>query len=98
MGIEQIEERFGASGYKSFRQAGRLDQNVNVLNQIVGRIRCPSVCPSALSRVEVGVAKLKGKSKERMEWKPQAEIKGDVFLIGRIGTATLFKTTQQHNL
>jgi hypothetical protein len=48
--------------------------------------------------VEVGVAKLKGKSKERMEWKPQAEIKGDVFLIGRIGTATLFKTTQQHNL
>lgn len=40
----------GASGYKSFRQAGRLDQNANVLNQIVGRIRCPSVCPLAFSR------------------------------------------------
>jgi hypothetical protein len=50
LGIEQIEERFGASGYKSFRTAGRLDQNVNVLNQIVGRVRCPSVCPLAFSR------------------------------------------------
>jgi hypothetical protein len=45
-----------------------------------------------------GVAKLKGKSKERMEWKPRAEIKGEGFLIGRLGTATFFKVTEQHNL
>jgi hypothetical protein len=41
--------------------------------------------------VEVGVAKLKGKSKERMEWKPQAEIKEEGFLIGRLGTATFLE-------
>ena len=41
-GIEQIGEGFGVSGCAFSRQAGRrLDQNVNVLNQIVGRIRCP---------------------------------------------------------
>jgi hypothetical protein len=40
-GIEQIGEGFGVSGCAFSRQARRLDQNVNVLNRIVGRIRCP---------------------------------------------------------
>jgi hypothetical protein len=37
-----------------------------------------------------GVGKLMGKSKERIKWKPQAEIKLGV-VIGSVGTATFLK-------
>lgn len=93
-GIEQIGEGFGVSGCAFSRKAGRrLDQNVNVLNQIVGRIRCPvSLSQHPLDTEEeetAGVPKLKGKRKERMKWKPKAEIKREVFLIERLASAAV---------
>jgi hypothetical protein len=76
------------------RQEGRrLDQNVNVLNQIVGRIHCSrslSYHPLDTEEEETaGVPKLKGKRKERIKWKPKAEIKREVFLIERLGIAAV---------
>jgi hypothetical protein len=36
-----------------------------------------------------GVPKLKGKRKERIKWKPKAEIKREVFLIEKLGYAAV---------
>ena len=90
-GIEQIGEGFGVSGCAFSRKAGRrLDQNVNVLNQIVGRIHFLSLSQHPLDTEEeetAGVPKLKGKRKERIKWKAKAEIKREVFLIEKLGCA-----------
>jgi hypothetical protein len=37
----------------------------------------------------VAVLKLKGKSKDRIGWKPQADVKIELFLIERLGIAAV---------